>query len=318
MTDNGSASGHTRYDDFAPYNAGMRGFKGNIYDGGHRVPCFIRWPGGGVGGDPESAREIDRLTAHLDMMPTLLDLCGIEAEEEVERGYDGVTLAPALRGEAPAPIGRSIFVQSQRIETPAHGRRYAVLTEDYRLVNGRELYGISNDPGQKDAEDITGFQSNFSDFLQGTYDRWWEDLNADLPDVAYILGDDAANPTSFTSHDLHHDDPGHDGAPWHQVHVERNNPNPGFYLVDIAQPGRYRFTLRRYPEAHGGPTGAVSASVTVGEQRSAVDCDPEAGSAVIEMSLPTAGRTRLRTALIHEDGAEHVAFFVEVERLGDD
>src|SRR5690606_30892421 len=38
MTDNGSAAGATFY------NAGMRGEKGSNYDGGHRVPCFIRWP----------------------------------------------------------------------------------------------------------------------------------------------------------------------------------------------------------------------------------------------------------------------------------
>ena len=44
MTDNGTASGE------AVYNAGMRGRKSSIYDGGHRVPCLLRWPGGGIGG----------------------------------------------------------------------------------------------------------------------------------------------------------------------------------------------------------------------------------------------------------------------------
>ena len=51
----------------------MRGTKGSEYDGGHRVPCFIRWPAGGLGG----GRDVNRLTAHIDLLPTLIELCGL-------------------------------------------------------------------------------------------------------------------------------------------------------------------------------------------------------------------------------------------------
>ncbi len=47
MTDNGTAAG---FQGKRAFNAGMRGNKGSEYDGGHRVPCFIRWPAGGLGG----------------------------------------------------------------------------------------------------------------------------------------------------------------------------------------------------------------------------------------------------------------------------
>ena len=43
LTDNGTSQGHN------VFNAGMRGHKRSYYDGGHRVPCFIRWPAAGRG-----------------------------------------------------------------------------------------------------------------------------------------------------------------------------------------------------------------------------------------------------------------------------
>jgi len=44
MTDNGTATGQD------VFNAGMRGKKASLYDGGHRVPFFVRWPNGGIKG----------------------------------------------------------------------------------------------------------------------------------------------------------------------------------------------------------------------------------------------------------------------------
>ena len=311
MSDNGSASGHTRYDDFVLYNAGMRAFKGSQYDGGHRVPCFVRWPAGGIGGDEVEARDVEALTAHLDWMPTLLQLCGIEREGETQ--YDGQSIAMALQGWGEAPTDRTLIVQSQRIEQPAMWRKCAMLTDRYRLVNGRELYDIEADPAQQ--HDLAKDQPEMVAQLRSVYEDWWAELNAELVDVAYVMGDDAANPTTLTTHDLHHDEPGHDGAPWHQVHAQRNNPAAGFFWVDVAQPGRYRFTLRRFPAEHGGATGAVSALVTVGGQQVRVECNPESTSAAVDLELIQGGRTQLRAALINANGEAHVAFFVEIERL---
>ena len=66
-TDNGTSTGDK------VFNGGMRGKKGSEYDGGHRVPFFIRWPGGNIGG----GKDMPQLTAHIDVFPTLLELCGI-------------------------------------------------------------------------------------------------------------------------------------------------------------------------------------------------------------------------------------------------
>ena len=73
-TDNGTAAGHRN----GGFNAGMRGAKGSAYEGGHRVPCFVHWPAGGIGG----GRDVSGLTAHVDVLPTLLDLCDVPVETD--------------------------------------------------------------------------------------------------------------------------------------------------------------------------------------------------------------------------------------------
>ena len=70
----------------------MRGTKGSEYDGGHRVPMFIRWPGGKI----KAGMDIARVTAHIDMMPTLAELCGVATPKAP---LDGKSLVPLLRGK---------------------------------------------------------------------------------------------------------------------------------------------------------------------------------------------------------------------------
>ena len=55
----------------------LRGGKGSFYDGGTRVPCFVRWPAGNLGGEGEG-RDVSPLTAHIDWLPTFMDIIGLE------------------------------------------------------------------------------------------------------------------------------------------------------------------------------------------------------------------------------------------------
>jgi len=97
MTDNGTSAGR-RLDEnqfvIDGYNAGMRGMKGSEYDGGHRTPLFLHWPDGGS----TEGRDVDELTANIDVLPTLIDLCGIHAPEGL--AFDGISLAPMIRDGA--------------------------------------------------------------------------------------------------------------------------------------------------------------------------------------------------------------------------
>ena len=94
MTDNGSAGGlDVDEDQFVTsgFNAGMRGKKGSAYDGGHRVPFFMHWPGGGL----DTGRDVDRLTANIDILPTLIEVCGLDSSGASE--FDGRSLVPLLQ-----------------------------------------------------------------------------------------------------------------------------------------------------------------------------------------------------------------------------
>jgi len=108
LTDNGTAAG-ARFkgldsEALAGFNAGMRGKKSSVYEGGHRVPFFLHWPKGGLTG----GGDIDTLAAHIDVLPTLADLCGLAVPESFRP--HGRSLKPLLDG-SDEPWGRDHLVE---------------------------------------------------------------------------------------------------------------------------------------------------------------------------------------------------------------
>jgi arylsulfatase A len=89
FSDNGASA------DFPSGSPRLRGNKGSVYEGGHKVPLIAWWPGRIAAGT-----ESDAPTITLDIMPTLLSLAKIAPSQD--RPLDGVDLSPLLlRGEAP-------------------------------------------------------------------------------------------------------------------------------------------------------------------------------------------------------------------------
>ena len=140
MTDNGTAAGGKfRGLDSTPvvgFNAGMRGKKSSVYDGGHRVPFFIHWPKGNLSG----GKDIETLAAHIDVLPTLADLCGISVSEEFD--VDGLSLKPLLDGSQKAWTRDHHVVQFHggaggKALPPQPYAFSVVLTERWRLVNSK-------------------------------------------------------------------------------------------------------------------------------------------------------------------------------------
>jgi arylsulfatase B len=306
MTDNGTAAGIRGP---VGYNAGMRGQKGSPYDGGHRVPCFLRWPGGGIGG----GKDIDRLTAHLDLLPTLIDLCGLERPEGV--AFDGTSLAPLLRSGAAEWPGRTIVVESQRIDHPEPYRRCSVMTDRWRLVDGRELFDIGRDPGQ--ARDVSGEHPEVVAALRAHYERWWADVSANHDQYARIvLGSDEENDSRLTCHDWHESDP-----PWNQAMIREGRVANGFWAVEVDRDGTYEIELRRWPVEEPRPINdgpgprAETARLVIGEVDESRPVGPEDLSATFRAPLK-AGPTRLQTWLEGPEGSRG-AYFVSVRRLGD-
>jgi len=163
------------------YNAGMRGSKGTPYEGGTRVPAFFRWPG-----RINAGADVDRLAAHIDVFPTLVELCGATVPQELN--LDGRSLVPLLKDPKAEWSDRYIYVHVGRWPrgeaSDSKYSRCAVRSQRFRLVNKTELYDIETDPGEK-----TNAIDEFPDVaarMREAYDKWWHDLlpamvNEDVP-----------------------------------------------------------------------------------------------------------------------------------------
>ncbi len=122
MTDNGGTAG------VPVFNAGLRGRKIDLYDGGHRVPCFVRWPKGKL----RAPGDVAELTQVQDLLPTLIDLCGLKKPNV---RFDGLSLAGLLRGEQERLPDRMLVVQFNRMNAPQPVKGdAAVLWQRWRLV----------------------------------------------------------------------------------------------------------------------------------------------------------------------------------------
>lgn len=318
MSDNGADPwvGPIRTDEnhfvISGYNAGMRGGKISEYEGGHRVPCFVRWPDGGIGG----GRDVDQLTAHLDWMPTLIAACGLS---EPRVALDGRSLLPLLRGDAMDWPDRTLFVHNQRVDFPVKGKNYQAMTQRWRMVNGTELYDIKADPGQR--HDVAAAHPQVVKQLRDEYDRWWASLKTTHEQYTVIpVGDPKANPTTLTAHDWH-------GQPcWDQVHARRGSLRTGTWVIDVKRDGMYAVELRRFPpEANlsirgGGNAGQLrpvtEARLKVGNLSTMGKID-ESATVVRLRAMLRQGVTCLSATFSDGDQIHMGAFYVTIKRTGD-
>jgi arylsulfatase A-like enzyme len=86
-------------------SAQFRGYKADIWDGGHRVPFFVRWPG-----RVKAASQSNDLICHTDLMATCAAILGTNLPDNA--GEDSLSLLPALTGNATAPIHTAVVHHS--------------------------------------------------------------------------------------------------------------------------------------------------------------------------------------------------------------
>lgn len=307
MTDNGTAAGIARQrarikdNPWKGFNAGMRGQKGSEYDGGHRVPFFIRWPAKFKGG-----RDVSQLAAHVDVLPTLVDLCQLNQPKGPP--LDGTSLVPLITGTWTEWPNRKLFVHSQRIEYPEKWRKCAVMTQRWRLVNGKELYDMQEDPGQ--TSDVAAGHPDVVTELRQAYEGWWKSLSPAFDDyVPIVVGSDQEPLTRLTCHDWHAD-----VVPWNQQAVSRDPAANGYWVVEVPTSGKLEFTLRLRPAEVDHPLGANHAKVKLSDVEAAAAVPAGASQVTLTVDAP-AGRHRLQTWLISPDGTERGAFFTYVRAV---
>ena len=294
-SDHGTAAGFDAATG-AGFNAGMRGAKGSVYEGGHRVSFFMRWPG-----QLPAERIIAQPTAHIDVLPTLLDLCGIRVENAAD--FDGISLAPLLRGETEDLPERAIVIQLQP-DRPQKWHHMALIKGRWRLIKGEELYDVESDPGQR--RDVSAEFCQIVAALCEDYDSWWRNMEGAFAQrVAIPVGSEYENPTLLSARDWH---PTSGHVPWKQAWIDDPAYDAnGYWMIDARAAGKYSIELRTHPREADKPMGAVAASLAIGEKAyrhpcratdtmTVFDVKLSAGVASLSSLLVDAGRQRQRGA----------------------
>jgi arylsulfatase A-like enzyme len=320
MTDNGGTAG------VATHNAGLRAGKTTYYDGGHRVPCWVRWPAGKLG----EPRDVNVPTQNTDLFPTLCQLCDVpELEKDGREGpYRGVSLAGLLRESGTIP-DRTFVVQYG--QTPKKFEA-CVVRGKWRLVKREELYDVDADRAQK--ADVAAANPAVVKELRDFYETWWNGVEPLLDDfVPQSIGAKQQPVVELTSgdwQDIYADNTGY-------VRQAVGGPTGGTWHIQVEEAGEYEFTLRRWPaqtkaalgdkyEPSGKSPANKAKAVTVGFPNIAAatveiagvkasgKADAKATGATLVAKLP-AGKTTLKAWFSDADGKDLCgAFFVTVTR----
>lgn len=183
MTDNGHSIGSL-------YNAGMRGAKGTPYQGGTRVPCFVRW----IHQFPRGAK-VSALTAHIDLLPTLTELAGAKVPETLP--VEGRSLVPLLRDPSAPWPDRTLFThvgrwehgkasESKYLRCRVRNTRFTMVSANPKGQKAWELFDMENDPAE--TTNVVDKHPQIAARLEAAYDEWWESIQPDL------VNEDAVGP----------------------------------------------------------------------------------------------------------------------------
>ncbi|MBM3866528.1 MAG: sulfatase [Verrucomicrobia bacterium] len=152
---------------FLAYNTGrnapLRGDKGQMLEGGIRVPFLAAWPGR----LPEGTTCAAPVSA-LDLAPTALAAAGVAPEGPL----DGVNLLPVLAGESAAPAREALFWRFGPQRAVRQGRWKLVDWRDFeaRTNSGWQLYDLAADPGE--TRDLAAAQPAVVAELRARWEAW--------------------------------------------------------------------------------------------------------------------------------------------------
>jgi len=301
MSDNGTA-GPWYPKEGKDHTAGLRGIKGSIYEGGHRVPFFVRWPEGKIGG----GRDVKKLAAHIDVLPTLAELCGVERKSGPE--LHGRSLAPLLRDPEAKWKRRNLVVNNQRIAEPLKYKDFVVMSRAWRLVGKNELYRMKDDRGQE--TNVAADNAKVVANLMKVYEKWWQQTSGRAGTLVPItVGHDAENPAFLSAHDWHAKK-----LPWHQEVVAEAPAFNGHWEINVAKAGNYRITLLERPTEADFPINAFKATLNVGGKSLSKMIKKGATQVSFELKLK-AGRSQLRSTFTGKTAGERGAYYASVERI---
>lgn len=321
-TDNGTAGGNRVYD------AGMRGGKGSEYEGGHRVPFYIRWPKGNITG----GKDINTLVAHYDLLPTFIDLLGLDFNPV--KPLDGISLEPLLEGNVSDWPNRVLYMDTQRELNLIKYKNYMVMDNRWRLVNGKELYDMNNDLAQK--HNVIMEHPDVAEKLSLGYESWWNSIMSEgvVERYAYIkVGSDQENPVRISAHDQLNGSL----SVWHQTHAITGGLASGSWKIEVTKGGTYKISLCRFPRESGLMINSVfseaepcaeienirpasvksdfkDAFLYLGPIRKKLPIEANSSEVIFEGTIPE-GKYDMIAELIDQTGKTYPAYYIYIERL---
>jgi arylsulfatase A-like enzyme len=230
MTDNGRAT--------PGYNAGLRGNKSTVYEGGIRSPFFACWPA-----KLQPGIASDRIAAHIDIAPTILEVCGVAKPAVLKQ--DGRSIWPLLTRQSGQWPDRTLFSQGHRGDEPVQYHNCAARSQKWKLVSATgfgletlppggpkfELFDMESDPYEE--HNLADRQPDVLARLKGEYETWFKDVSSTRPDnyapPRIIVGSPHERTTVLTRQDWR-------GAAW-------GPSDEGHWLIDVVDGGVYDVKL---------------------------------------------------------------------------
>lgn len=169
ISDNGGPTPQT-----TSSNLPLRGYKGQVLEGGIRIPFMMQWKGRLPAG-----KVFDFPVISLDIHPTILAAAGIKVPANAN--FDGINLVPFLNGERKGMPHQQLFWR--------FGEQWAIRDGDWKLVQSRnqespQLFNLRDDIGEKN--DLFGREPEKAKQMQSLWDRW----NSELVKPKWVRGGD--------------------------------------------------------------------------------------------------------------------------------
>ncbi|WP_299533948.1 arylsulfatase [Ulvibacterium sp.] len=292
MTDNGPQQ--------VRYVAGMKGRKGSVYRGGVRVPFYLRYPGKIKGN-----RDIATMAAHIDVLPTLSELCNLKSPED--RKLDGRSLLPLIQKKAGWQERPLFFYWTRKY--PVRYMNMALQQGPYKLVaqtnfdaspKDFELYHILNDPYEQHnlATENTTTVENLKTEMDKTYKELIGSKNL-LNPPPIVVGTQNENPIF-----LNRNDAGGERGIWNQEEVF------GKWNVVLTE-GLYNIKFKFVQPVQKGGTMFLETGSLVSSMEN--DTDGMDSLEMTGVSLPDMKCDLIPFYAI--DGRHIFPFWVEMERI---
>lgn len=236
------------------YNAGLRGRKGSVYEGGVRAPLMVRWPGRFPAG-----AKVDAMVSHVDLLPTLCELAG--ARLPTGRKLDGKSLVPLLKKGGGDSPHQYVYHHWDRY-FPNPYNTWAICDGRYKLLNSPspwpkkpvrqpepfgQLYDLQNDPSEK--TDLSEKHPDIVKRLRTAFLAYYEDVTRGRTyrPVPIPVGNAEENPVEIQPSwaTLHGDSIRYTflGYDWDSVDAWEIPGEQAEWQLDITRGGRYEVII---------------------------------------------------------------------------